>query len=565
MAVLLVAAACTPQTGPSPTITPPVTTSSTMPADEPATTTTAPPTTTTAPSRTEVTTGDVARGTLPDGTHYEVLVEPQVAMPVEDISGAVMLDLADGTSRAVGITGFSSTTTLRQAALRGNRLEVPSGGGLVVIDLDDEVLAMLGPGAEQMLLQRIRPVAGARLPALELDPPFRWAGDDEIPLQMGVLHGLFEVRRGCDDDLAVTCSQTRGVQVIPAHRLYGGSSVADWPDDLQIWVAATAARPTTDPFYLDPGPLSPRFGASVLWTGEEMIVWGGGGNTHGRPELVDGAAFDPLEDRWRMLPPSPLSPGQPTRAVWARDRMIVVGSRATAEYVPAVDQWRVIAAGIEPPPSERLLRWAGDRLALWNDQGLHRLDRAAGAWVPMDGPGFGNADPWATALLEIDDWLAVAALRNGNCTGRQIALQSDAGWEGLPPVSLDTPSHADCSYPHQMAWVGERLLAWEAQDHPTMALDMDSREWSQIATITLQSHESPDGPVPMGDRLLVPRYGSGAVYDANTGFWEPVALPGDGTAPTMVWTGTELLMWGAPCCSGASEEFTVDAWRWRPP
>lgn len=70
----------------------------------------------------------------------------------------------------------------------------------------------------------------------------------------------------------------------------------------------------------------------------------------------------------------------------------------------------------------------------------------------------------------------------------------------------------------------------------------------------------------MGDRILVPQYPTGAIFDPATSAWTLVDLPGHGHDADMVWTGEEILMWGATCCYGATDPtFRIDAWRWTPP
>jgi hypothetical protein len=58
-------------------------------------------------------------------------------------------------------------------------------------------------------------------------------------------------------------------------------------------------------YYLPKAPLRTRRGHSATWTGKEMVVWGGRDAVTGEP-LNDGAAYDPVTKRWRMLPPPTL-------------------------------------------------------------------------------------------------------------------------------------------------------------------------------------------------------------------------------------------------------------------
>lgn len=59
-------------------------------------------------------------------------------------------------------------------------------------------------------------------------------------------------------------------------------------------------------------PIAGRSGPATEWTGKEMLVWGGG-SCKANPcqydnvePIADGAAYDPVTDRWRPLEPVPL-------------------------------------------------------------------------------------------------------------------------------------------------------------------------------------------------------------------------------------------------------------------
>jgi N-acetylneuraminic acid mutarotase len=51
--------------------------------------------------------------------------------------------------------------------------------------------------------------------------------------------------------------------------------------------------------------LKGRYYHSATWTGEEVIVFGG---YNYRRSFADGAAYNPLTDRWRRLPTAPIRP-----------------------------------------------------------------------------------------------------------------------------------------------------------------------------------------------------------------------------------------------------------------
>jgi N-acetylneuraminic acid mutarotase len=103
-------------------------------------------------------------------------------------------------------------------------------------------------------------------------------------------------------------------------------------------------------------------GAVAVWTGHELIGWGGGccGDA-----FSDGAAFNPVTNTWRKLARSPLAGGQAPTGVWTGRELIVFGVRnpdgpalrSAAAYNPATNAWR----GIAPLPAPRY-----DANAVWD-------------------------------------------------------------------------------------------------------------------------------------------------------------------------------------------------------
>ena len=78
-----------------------------------------------------------------------------------------------------------------------------------------------------------------------------------------------------------------------------------------------------------PSGLSARGGHRAVWTGKEMVVWGGltarVGGGPGLTTLNDGAAYNPADDTWAQLPNSPLLGRQRHAMVWVGEKMVVWG------------------------------------------------------------------------------------------------------------------------------------------------------------------------------------------------------------------------------------------------
>lgn len=166
-----------------------------------------------------------------------------------------------------------------------------------------------------------------------------------------------------------------------------------------------AARGTWD--VIAPGPLSPRYGASTLWTGAEVLIVGGidGGGT----SLVDGARYDPQLDEWRPMRPVP-SGGHVDLATWTGGEAVYLvrpeGRFSTdydiVAYDAAADAWRTILEArfepdaatdalqaLRPVPIEapEVLATVGDQLVIFgwqssqNQYGWTTLDAENGTWA----------------------------------------------------------------------------------------------------------------------------------------------------------------------------------------
>ena len=117
---------------------------------------------------------------------------------------------------------------------------------------------------------------------------------------------------------------------------------AVWDGRELLLVGGTAAPPgsralaRTD-FAYDPSanrwrPLaampSGRSGAAAVWTGTQLLLWGGQTTPSGETVTpAHGLAYDPAANRWSALPPSPLLGRDDPAAVWTGHLMLVWGGR----------------------------------------------------------------------------------------------------------------------------------------------------------------------------------------------------------------------------------------------
>jgi hypothetical protein len=150
------------------------------------------------------------------------------------------------------------------------------------------------------------------------------------------------------------------------------------------WVALAAA------------PIVGRISEGVVWTGQEMIVWGG---VSGGTQVADGAAFDPAAGSWRVLGPAPsgVLGGGGSAAAWTGHVAVFWagnspdGPAAGAVYDPAAGTWRKLPPGPLGVREGYVSVWTGHRLLIMGgaagDQFASPIaagvDPATESWKPL--------------------------------------------------------------------------------------------------------------------------------------------------------------------------------------
>jgi N-acetylneuraminic acid mutarotase len=210
------------------------------------------------------------------------------------------------------------------------------------------------------------------------DRMFEYGGATQLtPLAGGGLYDL-----GADTWSAVTAGPV-------GQRIYSEAHVAGTRILLWGGLAASSAHQQTgflyDPANDQWAPMSTvgapaaRSWASSVWTGEKLIVWGGcNGSMPPCPNFFgDGAIYDLALDTWTpMSAAGAPSPREAHSAVWTGTEMIVFGGATTmldgnpvntgAIYTPATDTWRPITTtGAPGPRCDHAAVWLGTQMLVW--------------------------------------------------------------------------------------------------------------------------------------------------------------------------------------------------------
>jgi hypothetical protein len=273
----------------------------------------------------------------------------------------------------------------------------------------------------------------------------------------------------------------------------------------RVFADGAAYDPVTDTWrMLATGPLIERNAPAVVWTGEEVLLWGGHSSDGGKR---DGAAYDPASDTWRTLADAPIASDGLPQAVWTGEEMLVVAgfnSEAAAAYNPTSDTWRRM-----PPVPGRPI--GPETKAAWT--GTHMVVHVA----------YRSVDP------------------SLNRPGGIVAYDPTSDtWALVPPPGGDNASVSS------IVFTGNHLVQVNQSPGALIArYDFDDEAWTGIA-------RWPDGQPPMetaawtGEHVVLWGNGSTVVIDPDTGAISSTAGGSEAnrTQPAAVWADGVLIIWG---------------------
>jgi len=339
------------------------------------------------------------------------------------------------------------------------------------------------------------------------------------------------------------------------------------------------------------GAPSPRNKSAVVWTGSEMLVWGGYLDLDGLPRVADGAAYNPVTNTWRPIS----NIGAPSArsecaTVWTGTEMIVWGGNsgytaAGGRYNPATDTWTAMptAGGPGYDYKNSSSVWTGtEMLIVLGDSTADtsegwRYNPTTNLWSAMstvNAPSERRQAATAWTGTELLVWGGYNYLVPGQ-------VMADGGRYN-PATNTWTPmaiggaptGRFDCTG----VWTGSRFFIYGgsgAADLPDPLMRLDdasvydpvTNSWATVAT-----PGSPPEPgygrsvsvwtgtewIISGGSNVTPIAGSR--YNPVTQTWKamPTNSIGERYDHSVVWTGTELILHGGTHLGSASNQ----TWRW---
>ena len=338
-------------------------------------------------------------------------------------------------------------------------------------------------------------------------------------------------------------------------------------------------NPNTDT-WAGTSPPPERTGHTAVWTGSEMIVWGGGSEDPPY-DLNTGGKYTPATDTW--APTSMVSTPSPRHshtAVWSGSEMIVWGGfggmtaavNTGGRYHPATDSWTATSPINAPlARSYHTAIWTGAQMIVWGGHDASGVEFNTG----------GKYDP------NTNEWTATSTINAATARSRHTAVWTGnemVVWAGTPDIqnlhnyintggrydpgadtwkNMSTTNAPSPRSGHQVVWTGSEMIVWGGRENGSFdspyfrsggRYDPNADGWTATSEIDAPIARAGHTAIWTGHEMIV--WGgsqdgflnSGGRYDPSGNAWTPVAktnnTPVELAGHTAVWTGTEMIVWG---------------------
>ena len=277
-------------------------------------------------------------------------------------------------------------------------------------------------------------------------------------------------KQGCIDDQWATTASVGGFQGRVGHSgVWTGTEMIIWGGSGgDYFNNGNRYDPATDAwtYMTNTGAPAARTSHLTVWTGTEMIIWGGASFSL----MTTGGRYNPATDSWVAISTTGVPQGRDHAvAVWSGSEMVVWGGRdypafldSGGRYDPATDTWSNTSTTDVPAAREsHRAVWTGSEMILWGGQGSAgyldtgaRYDPVADSWTSMTTTDVPEERAFHTCVWTGDEMIMWGGGPSNLDTGGRYDPVSDS-WTALP--TANAPS---ARYLHSAVWTGTEMVVW---------------------------------------------------------------------------------------------------------
>jgi N-acetylneuraminic acid mutarotase len=340
---------------------------------------------------------------------------------------------------------------------------------------------------------------------------------------------LPELVSNCTDDNWTATSTTNAPAVSKYYTaVWTGTEMIIWGGYGETSAFNTGSRynPSTDSWVATTTTNAPgvRGAQAAVWTGTEMIVWGGG-NSLG--PVNTGGRYNPSADSWvgTTITNAPVGRRNHT-AVWTGSEMIVWGGytfegvdthtlNTGGRYNPHTDSWAATALTNVPlMRQDHTAVWTGSEMIVWGGFSLGSYWITGGRYNPI-------TDIWVSTTTIIAP--TKRSLHTAVWTGSEMIVWGGSNASGSVNtggrynpgtnswVATPTTNAPDARQAHTAVWTGSQMIIWG------------------------------------GGATFNTYLNTGSRYNPSTDSWVATSTtnaPSSRQGHTAVWTGSEMIAWG---------------------
>ena len=333
------------------------------------------------------------------------------------------------------------------------------------------------------------------------------------------------------------------------------------------------------------GPPGGRYGHTAVWTGSEMIVWGG--FTYCCNIFNSGGRYNPSTDSWTATVIANAPDGRwHHTAVWTGNEMIIWGGddygsnyfNTGGRYDPATDSW--MPTSVTNAPTGRTKHttvWTGTQMIVWGGYD-GAVDLSSGGRYDA------NTNTWTTTSTT--NAPSARELHTAVWTGSEMIIwggsdpQGDTGGRynpGTDSWSATTTTNApDGRARHTAVWTGSEMIVWGGDSGGSEfntggKYNPSTNSWTATTLTNAPSGRASHAAVWSGSEMIVwggfgggDYFNSGGRYQPNTDTWTSTGTtdaPIARSNPTAIWSGSEMIIWGGV---GGSYNYSEVGGRYNP-
>jgi len=358
-------------------------------------------------------------------------------------------------------------------------------------------------------------------------------------------------------------------------------------------ISAEASGCTDDTWTSTASAPQPRQSHTAVWTGSEMIIWGG----YAGILLNDGGRYNPSTDTWTATSTTHAPTGRQLHtAVWTGTEMIVWGGnsvtggdyRTGGRYNPATDKWTATSTTNAPVAREsHTAVWTGSEMIVWGGTHLSnftyvllqtggRYNPSTNSWTATSTTNAPAARSFHTAIWSGSEMMVWGGSYGLNTGGRYNPTSNS--WTTMS--TLNAPTGREF---HTAVWTGSRMIVWGGRDGGGNTLNTGSRynpatdKWAATSITNAPAGRFGHTALWSGNQMIVwggitvpsVYFNSGGRYNPGTNTWTATSsanAPTGREAHTAIWTGAHMIIWGGfnfnegGLSSGGKYNLKTDSW-----